>query len=98
MKTVTVLLSAYNGEQYLEEQLESIINQKNCIVKIMVRDDGSSDSTCKILEQYEKQGYLTWYAGKNLGPAGSFYDLILKAANLIIMLLRIRMIFGKKIN
>lgn len=98
MKTVTVLLSAYNGEQYLEEQLESIINQKNCIVKIIVRDDGSSDSTCKILEQYEKQGSLTWYTGKNLGPAGSFYDLILKAVNLIIMLLRIRMISGKKIN
>lgn len=81
MKTVTILLSTYNGEKYLEEQLESIFNQKNCLVRIAARDDGSSDSTREILEKYEKQGKLIWYGGENLGPAKSFYDLLIKSGD-----------------
>ena len=41
MYTVQVLLSTYNGEAYLKEQLDSILNQKNVAVKLFVRDDGS---------------------------------------------------------
>lgn len=79
MDTVTVLLSTYNGEKYLEEQLNSIINQNDCDVKILVRDDGSSDATTEILNRYQEKGCLFWYQGKNLGPAKSFYELILKS-------------------
>ena len=43
MKRVTILLSSYNGEAYLEEQLESIAAQKDVQTNILVRDDGSSD-------------------------------------------------------
>lgn len=64
MSTVTVLLSTYNGEKYLKEQLDSIIGQKNCDVKILVRDDGSSDGTQDILNGYQSKGYLTWYREK----------------------------------
>lgn len=39
MYTVQVLLSTYNGETYLKEQLDSILNQKNVAVKLFVRDD-----------------------------------------------------------
>ena len=49
MYTVQVLLSTYNGEAYLKEQLDSILNQKNVAVKLFVRDDGSSDGTVDIL-------------------------------------------------
>ena len=49
MYTVQVLLSTYNGETYLKEQLDSILNQKNVAVKLFVRDDGSSDGTVDIL-------------------------------------------------
>ena len=49
MKEVTILLSTYNGEKYLEEQLESIMSQKGVSTKIIVRDDGSCDRTCDIL-------------------------------------------------
>lgn len=81
MNTVTVLLSTYNGERYLREQLNSIINQKNCSIKILVRDDGSSDSTTDILEEYQKKGCLSWYQGENLRPARSFYELILNSGD-----------------
>ena len=39
MKKICVLMSTYNGEKYLEEQLDSIINQKNVEVDILIRDD-----------------------------------------------------------
>ena len=56
MKTrVQILLSTYNGEKFLEEQLESILNQKGDFsLKILVRDDGSRDGTLEILEKYSK--------------------------------------------
>lgn len=76
---VIVLLSTYNGEKYLKEQIESVLNQKNVEVKILVRDDGSTDNTVKILEEYQKKGKLSWYCGKNLKPAMSFIDLIFTA-------------------
>lgn len=76
MYKVTVLMSTYNGEKYIKEQIESVLAQKNVEVKLTVRDDGSSDSTTEILEEYSKRGLLNWYAGCNLKPAKSFMDLV----------------------
>lgn len=79
MKKVVVLLSSYNGEKYIKEQIDSILVQEKCSVQLLVRDDGSTDNTRNILEDYQKKGLLQWYAGINLGPAKSFMDLIRKA-------------------
>lgn len=76
MKSVCVLLSTYNGAQYLEEQLNSLINQRGVCLEILVRDDGSTDRTCEILDKWQNQGYLKWYKGKNKGFAMSFMDLV----------------------
>lgn len=74
---VAVLMSTYNGERFLREQLESILDQMtDCQMDIWVRDDGSGDSTCKILEEYAEAGKLRWYSGENLKPAKSFLDLV----------------------
>ena len=49
-------------------------------LKILVRDDGSTDSTLKILDNYtEKYNNIEYYATGNIGPAKSFLDLICKA-------------------
>lgn len=72
-------MSTYNGEKYLQPQLDSILAQKGVRVSILVRDDGSTDNTLKILKQYKKQGKLNYYTGPNLGPAKSFMVLIHKA-------------------
>ena len=79
MTTICVLLSTFNGEQFLREQLDTIINQKDVVVKILVRDDGSTDSTVTILNEYKEKGLLDWYTGENLRPAKSFMDLIYEA-------------------
>ena len=77
MVKVCVLMSTYNGEKYIEEQINSILNQKgNFEIDILVRDDGSSDNTIKILNNYQKEGKLLWYKGENLRVAKSFIDLI----------------------
>lgn len=78
-KKVCVLLSTYNGERYLEEQLDSLLEQIQVDVQIFVRDDGSTDGTHEILSTYAQNGLLTWYEGKNVGPADSFMDLVRNA-------------------
>lgn len=52
---INILLSTYNGERYLAQQLDSIIAQTYMDWKLYVRDDGSTDDTLRILEQYSKQ-------------------------------------------
>lgn len=76
MSRVVVLLSTYNGERFLEEQLESIVAQKGVTPIIIVRDDGSTDNTCKILDKWQKKNALRWYNGPNMGPARSFLNLL----------------------
>ena len=74
---VIVLMSTYNGERFLKEQIESILNQKGAFqLDLVVRDDGSSDGTVNILEYYKNKKLLNWYSGENLGPALSFIDLL----------------------
>lgn len=73
---VTVLMSTYNGEMFLREQIESILCQKDINVRLIIRDDGSKDHTVDILKEYQKKGILTWYSGKNLKTARSFLNLI----------------------
>ena len=52
--TVEILLATYNGEKFLSEQLESILNQTHKNIKIVICDDGSTDNTNKIIEEYIK--------------------------------------------
>lgn len=49
---VDILLSTYNGEKYLSEQLDSIVNQEYKHWSLLVRDDGSTDSTLAIVKTY----------------------------------------------
>lgn len=79
MKKILVLMSTYNGEAYLEEQLKTIFNQTGVKISVLVRDDGSKDKTLEILENWSKSKKLNYYQGKNLKPAKSFMDLIMKA-------------------
>lgn len=80
MEKITVLLSTYNGERYLVEQLQSLIDQKGVEVELMVRDDGSKDSTTEILDEWQSKKLLTWYKSGNLGPGKSFMHLLQTAS------------------
>lgn len=80
MEKVTVLLSTYNGGNYLAEQLDSLVAQQGVEVDILVRDDGSTDNTCELLDKWQERGALTWYTSENLGPGKSFMHLLKSAA------------------
>lgn len=70
-------MSAYNGEKYIREQIDSILVQRaDFELDLWVRDDGSEDGTQAILDEYAKEGLLQWYTGINLRPAYSFMDLV----------------------
>ena len=81
MKKIIVLMSTYNGEKYIEQQIDSILNQEKVDLELLVRDDGSTDSTKDILERYKKQGKLKWYTGSNLRSAKSFLNLLKECGN-----------------
>ena len=55
MEQITVLLAAYNGENYIAEQLDSILEQSVPEVQILVSDDGSTDRTPEILQEYQER-------------------------------------------
>ena len=51
-KKVAVIMSTYNGERFIKEQLDSILNQTYKNIEIVVRDDGSKDGTIEIVKEY----------------------------------------------
>ena len=78
---VTVIISTFNGSAYLQQQLDSLYAQTHPNIRIMVRDDGSSDTTRRILESEQSQERLELLTGHdNLGPSRSFFELLRKAA------------------
>lgn len=81
MESVLVLMSTYNGEKYLEEQIKSIFNQKDVIVKLLIRDDGSTDDTILIVKKLQETYPIQLITGQNVGYARSFMELVVTAKN-----------------
>lgn len=71
---VTVIMSTYNGEEYIQEQLDSLCCQEHVSINLVVRDDGSSDCTVNVIENYrEKFNDLKIVNGENIGATASFH-------------------------
>ncbi len=77
---IAILLSTYNGTKYLEEQLDSILNQTYSNYVIVARDDGSYDDTIQLLNEYAKKFtdkfHLLEKDSLNRGASDSFSYLI----------------------
>lgn len=78
---IHILLSTYNGEKYLKEQLDSIFKQTYKNFVLFIRDDGSSDHTVEIIKNYRKQSdFITnrirLLEGTNVGWQRSFWLLL----------------------
>lgn len=77
---VNILLSTFNGEPYLRQQLDSLLAQDYPHIRIQIRDDGSTDSTIEILRGYAKTySNIRFTCGPNLGAATSFFALLNEA-------------------
>jgi glycosyltransferase involved in cell wall biosynthesis len=74
--TVDVLLGTFNGEKYLAEFLDSVLKQEFVDLKLIVSDDGSTDSTLSILNQYRsKFNIFTLVSGPKEGAARNYLSL-----------------------
>ena len=79
---VTIVLSTYNGDRYLQEQIDSLISQTYKNIKILIRDDGSTDGTHEILKQYTAQNKnIEVVFEKNIGVTASFLRLVAMASS-----------------
>ena len=77
---IEILMSTFNGEPYLEQQVESILGQAYSDWRLTIRDDGSFDGTVKIVQQYahDNPGKIRTLEseGENLGASLSFARLL----------------------
>lgn len=83
MEQIDILMATYNGEKYLREQIESILNQTYKNIRLIISDDCSKDSTREILEEYERKDerVKVYFQEKNLGYVKNFEFLLTKVEN-----------------
>lgn len=79
MKRILILLSTYNGEKYISEQIDSLLKQKNVEIHVLIRDDGSNDNTVEVLRSI-KDNRISFISGNNLGACKSFFSLLREAS------------------
>lgn len=75
---ISIAMATYNGEKYLEKQLNSILNQSHKNIEIIICDDVSKDSTIDIINNYiKKYSFIKLFKNeKNLGYVKNFEKAI----------------------
>jgi glycosyltransferase involved in cell wall biosynthesis len=76
---VAVLLSTFNGSQFLDELLMSLLRQENVNFDIFIRDDGSQDATLEKIKYFESISTRIQVVEDkfgNIGPSRSFHRLL----------------------
>lgn len=87
---ITVLMAAYNGQDYIKEQIESILNQTYTDWKLIIQDDCSTDDTLNIAKEYAKQypqKIRVFQSETNSGSAkNNFFSMLKYAKSEYVML------------
>lgn len=89
MIKISVALCTYNGEHFLESQLESILNQTVSVDEIVICDDISTDGTPLLLQKYKQtypDKFRIYTNEKNVGAKRNFQNTIEKSTGDIIFL------------
>lgn len=87
-KRIDILMATYNGEKYLVEQLDSIINQTYRNWNLLIRDDNSTDKTLEIIQNYHKKDKRIKILKDNKGNLGivrNFEELLKSSESEFIM-------------
>lgn len=86
MAKVDILLATYNGEKYLEEQINSILIQTHKDFQLIISDDCSTDNTVKIIKKIKDKRIKLFNQKKNLGFNKNFEFLCSKATSKYVMI------------
>ncbi len=87
MKRVSVAMAVYNGETYLKEQLDSILQQLGDNDEIVISDDGSQDHTIEIIRSYQAADHrIRFVHGPKLGTKQNIANAIGQANGAYIFL------------
>ncbi len=80
-KKIYVMLASYNGSKYIEQQVDSILNQEKVDVTVRISDDGSTDGTFELLQKRygSLENVIITQRKKGLGCAGNFMSMIYEA-------------------
>ena len=69
MIKISVIIPIYNGEEYLEQCIQSVFNQTLKEIELICVDDGSVDNSVQIIQKYaEKDKRISLFQQKNQGP------------------------------
>jgi glycosyltransferase involved in cell wall biosynthesis len=68
---ISIIMSVYNGEKYLHEAVDSILNQTFEDFEFIINDDGSTDRTANILDEFTDHRIIRLKNKKNIGLAAS---------------------------
>ena len=80
MDRICVMMASYNGEKFIREQIDSILQQEGVDVSLVVRDDHSTDTTPEILREYEEAGKISVLRDDvHLGAPNGFMKLLYQA-------------------
>lgn len=87
-ETIDILLATYNGEKYIKEQIDSILNQTYKNIKLIISDDCSKDRTPEILKEYSQKDkrIILHIQEKNLGVVKNIEFLLEQVENKYYML------------
>jgi rhamnosyltransferase len=79
---VAVLMSTYNGEKFLSQQIDSVLSQEYQKFKLYIRDDGSSDASLDIVKKaaMNDDRIILFEDGSNLGASKSFISMLKKVS------------------
>ena len=83
---ISVCMATYNGEEYIKEQLESILKQLEDKDELIISDDNSTDTTLKIIENFQDKRIKVFLNKKEKGYTKNFENALEKSNGDIIFL------------
>lgn len=86
--SIDILMATYNGERYLSEQIQSLLNQTYAQIHLIIRDDCSKDNTPFLLAEYAKNNperITLLHGNRQLGIKGNFSELMKHASSPYVM-------------
>lgn len=73
---IAIIMATYNGENYIHDQIESILSQSYSLFDLYIRDDASTDHTVEIIKSFSDSRIHLIEGKENLGYPASFYEIM----------------------